>query len=57
VNEVRSIIAAEYAENEVRKDFTPSERVAIARAIEKQISNRRGQRADKELVQNLAVVL
>jgi hypothetical protein len=31
---VCSILAGEYHENEVRKDFTPSERVAIARAIE-----------------------
>jgi hypothetical protein len=41
---VSSILAGEYHENEVRKDFTPSERVAIARAIERQIGNRRGQR-------------
>jgi ParB family chromosome partitioning protein len=42
--DVSSILAGEYHENEVRKDFTPSERVAIARAIERQIGNRRGQR-------------
>ncbi len=30
--DVSSIIAGEYAENEVCKDFTPSERVAIAKA-------------------------
>ena len=53
---VTSIINGEYAENEVRKDFTPSERVAIARAIERQIGNRRGQRMDKELVQKIAQV-
>ena len=46
--DVSSIIAGEYAENEIRKDFTPSERVAIAKAIEKQIGNRQGQRTDKE---------
>jgi DNA modification methylase len=45
--DVSSILAGEYAENEVRKDFTPSERVAIARAIERQIGNRRGQRVQK----------
>lgn len=44
---VTSIIAGEYAENEVRKDFTPSERVAIARTIQRQIGNRQGQRTDK----------
>jgi len=39
---VSSIVAGEYAENEVRKDFTPSERAAIAKAIEDQIPERRG---------------
>ncbi len=48
--DVTSIVAGEYAENEIRKDFTPSERVAIAKAIERQIGNRRGQRTDKERV-------
>jgi hypothetical protein len=45
--DVSSILAGEYHENEVRKDFTPSERVAIARTIERQIGNRRGQRVQK----------
>jgi DNA modification methylase len=45
--DVTSILAGEYHENEVRKDFTPSERVAIARAIERQVGNRRGQRVQK----------
>ena len=40
--DVRSIIAGEYAENEVRKDFTPSERVQIAKAIERQLPSRNG---------------
>ena len=48
--DVTSIIAGEYAENEIRKDFTPSERVAIAKAIEKQIGKRQGQRTDKQPV-------
>lgn len=48
--DVPSIIAGEHDENEIRKDFTPSERVAIAKAIERQIGNRRGQRTDKQLV-------
>lgn len=47
--DVTSIVAGEYAENEIRKDFTPSERVAIAKAIEKQVGNRQGQRTDREL--------
>ena len=54
--DVTSILAGEYAENEVRKDFTPSERVAIAKAIERQIGNRRGQRTDKELGQKIPQV-
>jgi hypothetical protein len=45
--DVSSILAGEYHENEVRKDFTPSERVAIARAIERQVGNCRGQRVQK----------
>ena len=36
VVDVSSILAGEYAENEVRKDFTPSERVAIAKARARQ---------------------
>jgi ParB-like nuclease domain len=48
--DVTSILAGEYAENEVRKDFTPSERVAIAKTIERQVGNRRGQRTDKQPV-------
>jgi DNA modification methylase len=54
--DVSSILAGEYHENEVRKDFTPSERVALARAIERQIGNRRGQRTDRQRVQETAQV-
>jgi len=49
---VSSIVAGEYAENEIRKDFTPSERVAIAKAIEESIGSRQGQRTDKGLPVN-----
>jgi DNA modification methylase len=56
VVDVSSILAGEYAENEIRKDFTPSERVAIARAVERQVGNRRGQRTDRQPVQNFAHV-
>lgn len=49
-------VCSVYAENEVRKDFTPSERVAIAKAIERQIGNRRGQRTDQPPVQKVAQV-
>jgi ParB-like chromosome segregation protein Spo0J len=34
---VPSLLEAEFAENELRKDFTPTERVAIAKAIEEEI--------------------
>ena len=41
------LIAAESDENECRKDFTPSERVAIAKTIKERIGQRQGQRTDK----------
>ena len=40
--DVSSIIAGEFAENEIRKDFTVSERIAIAKALERQLPNRNG---------------
>jgi hypothetical protein len=49
---VSSILAGEFAENEVRKNFTPSERAAIAKAIQTGIGNRKGQRTDLELPEN-----
>lgn len=50
-----SMLSAEHDENEIRKDFTPSERVAIAREIEDRLGRRQGQRtgtpiSDGELV-------
>lgn len=42
---VSSIAAGEYAENELRKDFTPSERVAILETIERM---KQGRRTDLE---------
>lgn len=53
---VSSIVAGEYAENEVRKDFTPSERVAIGKAVEAEIGKRQGQRTDLEPVEDLPQV-
>lgn len=53
---VRSITAGEYAENELRKDFTPSERVAIGAALEAEIGDRQGRRPDSELVENFPQV-
>jgi hypothetical protein len=38
------------ASGELRKDFTPTERVAIAKAIEEEIGNRQGKRTDLEPV-------
>ena len=51
---VSSIIAGEFHENQIRKDFTTSERVAIGRALENTIGNRKGgnQYQNKELPQN-----
>jgi ParB-like chromosome segregation protein Spo0J len=37
VVKLKSIIAGEYAENEMRKQFTPTERAAIGRAIEEEL--------------------
>ena len=36
----------EQAENNIRKDFTPMEKVEIARRIEEAMGNRQGQRTD-----------
>jgi ParB-like chromosome segregation protein Spo0J len=43
---VTSIIEGEYAENEIRKNHTRSEQVAILAAIEEKIGKRQGQRSD-----------
>ncbi|KJU83883.1 ParB-like nuclease domain protein [Candidatus Magnetobacterium bavaricum] len=53
---VTSLLAGEYAENEIRKDFTIPEKVAIGQALEAEIGNRQGQRTDKELPQNFVEV-
>jgi ParB family chromosome partitioning protein len=53
---VRSITAGEYAENEIRKDFTASERVAIGKALEAELGDRQGQRTDVELRENFPEV-
>jgi ParB-like chromosome segregation protein Spo0J len=47
VVDMDAIVVGELAENELRKDFTVSERVAIGKAVEAQIGNRQGQRTDK----------
>lgn len=56
VIDMPSIVVGENAENEIRKDFTVSERVAIAAAIREELGSRQGQRTDKELVQEIAEV-
>ena len=43
-------------ENEIRKDFTISERVAVADAVQEEIGNRQGQRTDNELRENFPEV-
>lgn len=45
--DIESIVLGEYAENELRKDFTPSERVAIGRAVEGALGERRGRPSEK----------
>lgn len=53
---LESILTGEYVENELRKDFAPSERVEIAKAVSAELGNRQGQRTDKELPQNFGEV-
>jgi len=47
------IILGEYAENEVRKDFTHSERVAIGKKLEERLSGRKGSNQYKQKVDSL----
>lgn len=47
VVDVPSLAEGEYAENEVRKDFTPSERVAMGLAVEEELGKRQGERTDR----------
>lgn len=49
---VTSILDGEHDENEVRKDFTPSERVAIAEAVRAALGERQGQRTDLQHTDN-----
>ena len=44
--DLRSIVEGEFHENEIRKDFTASERVAIGETIERELGNRQGERTD-----------
>lgn len=46
VIDIQALTVAEHAENEIRKDFTPSERVAIGLAVEAELGKRQGQRTD-----------
>jgi len=54
---VSSIAAGEYAENEIRKDFTTSERVAIAEALPsfKHGGDRKSETTDQDQEQNFAL--
>lgn len=46
VVKLQSVIAGEWAENEMRKQFTVSEREAIGKAVEAELGNRKGRRTD-----------
>lgn len=50
--DIESIVEGEYHENEIRKDFNRSERVAIGETIEKQLGERRGRPNIKEIQEN-----
>ena len=45
--DIEHVVDGEQHENEIRKDFTPEERVHIGRTIEKRLGDRQGQRTDK----------
>ena len=45
---IEAIVFGEQAENELRKDFTMSERVAIGRAVEESLGERRGRPSEKK---------
>lgn len=47
-----NIVVGEFVENELRKDFTPSERIEIARTLGIKIGDRQGQRTDLEPQEN-----
>jgi len=44
--EVRSILSGQFAENEMRLNFAPSERDAIRRALQIEVGHRQGKRTD-----------
>lgn len=49
-NDPAMALRLEQAENNIRRDFTPSEKVEIARKIEEAMGNRQGQRTDLDNV-------
>jgi N6-adenosine-specific RNA methylase IME4/ParB-like chromosome segregation protein Spo0J len=53
--DIEEIAFGQHAENEIRKDFTVTERVAIGMAVEAAIGNRQGERRDR-LPQEIAEV-
>jgi hypothetical protein len=53
VVDIESLLLGEYAENELRKDFSTSERIDIGGEVEKILGRRRGQRTVR-VVQNFA---
>ncbi len=51
-----NLATGEFAENELRKNFTPSERAEIARTLGIKIGDRQGERTDLELQENFPEV-
>jgi ParB-like chromosome segregation protein Spo0J len=54
VLDIESLVRGEHDENELRKDFTPSERVAIMREVEAALGERRGRPKAGEIPQKVA---
>lgn len=54
---VPSLLLAEHAENEIRKDFTPSERVAIGLAMEEAIKQTLGERRGRPKAETMQTAM
>ena len=56
VLDLRSVLAGEYAENEFRKQFSRSERVALAEAIEKELLSKERRGGDQKSEKSKAAI-
>jgi N6-adenosine-specific RNA methylase IME4/ParB-like chromosome segregation protein Spo0J len=56
VIDIEDLVLGEHAENEIRKDFNPSERVEIGKRVEEVIGKRQGERTDLGLRENFPEV-